>query len=73
MPDPKPYTYVRLICSDDDDLKQRFEVRVSTFIEFDDNAGRRAVNMKPTKEQAMKIAQDLARSELERTGGWKWE
>jgi hypothetical protein len=29
--------------------------------------------MKPTKEQAMKIAQDLARSELERTGGWKWE
>lgn len=72
-PDPKPYTYVRLICSDDGGLNQRFEVRVSTFIQFDDDPGRRAVNMKPTKAQAMEIAKEIARSELARTGGWKRE
>lgn len=69
MPDQKPYTNVRLILDDDGNIKQRFEIRVSTFIEFDDNAGRRAVSGLPTKKQAMEIAQEIARRERARTGG----
>lgn len=73
MPNHKPYTHVRLIQDDDGNIKQRFEVRVSTFVEFDDNAGRRAVSGLPTKKQAMEIAQEIARSERIRTGAPKWK
>jgi hypothetical protein len=66
MPDRKPYTHVRLIL--DDHQLNRFEIRTSIFIEFDDNAGRRAVNGKPTKKQALEFAQEIARSEKKRTG-----
>jgi hypothetical protein len=59
----KTYTNVRLILEDDGNLNQRFEVRVSTFVQFDDNAGRRAVTGHPTKQQAMVIAQEIARAE----------
>jgi hypothetical protein len=64
-----PYTHVRLIQHDDGNLNQRFEIRVSTFIEFDDNAGRRAVTGAPTKKQALEMAQEIARRERARTGG----
>jgi hypothetical protein len=67
----KPYTYVRLICSDDGDMNQRYEVRVSTFVQFDENAGRRAISLQPSKKQALAQAQEIARCELARTGGWK--
>lgn len=67
MPDRKPYTHVRLIL--DDDKLHRYEIRVSTFIEFDDNAGRRAVTGKPTKKAALVMAQEIARRERARTGG----
>lgn len=71
MPNHKPYTHVRLIL--DDGIKSRFEIRVSTFIEFDDNAGRRAVSGKPTKKQALEMAQQIARSERVRTGAPEWK
>lgn len=69
MPDPKPYTHVRLICDDDGDLNQRYKVRVSTFVQFDDNPGRRAVTGHPSKAEAEAIARQIARSERARTGG----
>lgn len=65
MPDRKPYTHVRLIL--DEGGIARYEIRVSTFVEFDENAGRRAVTGKPTKEQALEIAKEIARSERVRT------
>lgn len=71
MPNHKPYTHVRLIL--DDGIKSRFEIRVSTFIEFDDNAGRRAISGKPTKKQALEMAQQIARSERVRTGAPEWK
>lgn len=71
MPERKPYTHVRLI--QDDDKLHRFEVRVSTFIEYDDNAGRRAVTGKPTKKQALEFAQEIARSEKAKTGAPDWK
>lgn len=71
MPNHKPYTHVRLIL--DDGPKERFEIRVSTFIEFDDNAGRRAISGKPTKKQALEKAQEIARSERARTGAPEWK
>lgn len=71
MAERKPYTHVRLIL--DDHKLHRFEVRVSTFVEFDDNAGRRAVNGKPTKKQALEFAQEIARSEKVRTGAPDWK
>lgn len=64
MPDRKPYTHVRLILHEEGIA--RYEVRVSHFIEYDDNAGRRAVTGKPTKEQALEQAKELARAERER-------
>jgi hypothetical protein len=67
MPERKPYTYVRLIL--DDGPLARFEVRTSIFVEFDDNHGRRAVTGKPTKKQALELAQEIARRERARTGG----
>lgn len=73
MPDPKTYTHVRLIQDDDGNIKQRFEIRVSTFIEFDDNAGRRAVSGQPTKQQALEMAQRIARRERIRTGAPEWK
>lgn len=72
MPDRKPYTHVRLILHDDGDLVQRYEVRVSTFVDFDSNAGRRAVTGHPTKKQAEEIAKEIARSERGRTGAPVW-
>lgn len=66
--DRKPYTHVRLIL-DEGKAIDRYEIRTSIFIEFDDNAGRRAVTGKPTKEQALEIAKEIARSEKARTGG----
>lgn len=66
---PKPYTHIRLIA--DDGPKSRFEVRVSTFIEFDDNAGRRAISKMPTREQALDLAKQIARNEQSRTGAPK--
>lgn len=71
MPERKPYTHVRLI--QDDDKLHRFEDRVSTFIEYDDNAGRRAVTGKPTKKQALEFAQEIARSEKVRTSAPDWK
>ena len=62
MPDRKPYTYVRLIL-DEGDALNRYEIRVSTFVEFDDNPGRRAVTGKPTKKQALEIAKEIAQRE----------
>lgn len=69
MPEIKTYTHVRLIQDDDGNIKQRFEIRVSTFIEFDDNAGRRAISGQPTKERALEMALEIARRERARTGG----
>lgn len=70
MPDIKPYTHVRLIPHEPEHgLMQRFEIRTSIFIEFDDNHGRRAVNRKPTREEALERAKEIAQAERERTGG----
>lgn len=71
MSDQKPYTHVRLIR--DDGPRHRFEIRVSTFIEFDDNAGRRAISGKPTQAQALDQAKEIARSERIRTGAPVWK
>jgi hypothetical protein len=60
LPTPKPYTHVRLI--EDKHQIDRFEVRVSTFVEFDDNPGRRAISGLPTREEAMRIAKEIARA-----------
>jgi hypothetical protein len=57
---------------DDGHLNQRYEVRVSTFVQFDDNAGRRAITGHPTKKQAEEIAKQIARSERARTGAPVW-
>jgi hypothetical protein len=59
LPTPKPYTHVRLI--DDAGPMDRYEIRVSTFIEYDDDPGRRAINGKPTKERALQMAKEIAR------------
>jgi hypothetical protein len=68
MPDPKPYTHVRLICIDDGDMNHRYEIRVSTFVQFDENPGRRSITCHPSKKQAEEIAKKIARSEQARTG-----
>ncbi|MDH2343245.1 hypothetical protein [Bradyrhizobium sp. SSUT77] len=73
MPDPKPYTHVRLICTDDDGLNHRYEIRVSTFVQFDENLGRRSITGHPSKEQAEEIAKAIARSERARTGAPVWK
>lgn len=66
--DKKPYTHVRLILHEDEaGLMTRYEVRVSTFIEFDENPGRRAITMAPSKKRALEIAQEIARKERART------
>jgi hypothetical protein len=66
IPIPQPYTYVRLLA--DDGPKSRFEVRVSTFIEFDDNPGRRAISGHLSRAQALEQAKQIARNERVRTG-----
>jgi hypothetical protein len=66
MPNHKPYTHVRPIL--DDGIKERYEVRVSTFIEFDSDPGRRAISQKPSKEDAEAAAKEIARKERIRTG-----
>lgn len=62
MPDRKPYTHVRLIFDKIDPLN-RYEIRVSHYVEFDEDPGRRAVTGKPSKKQALEIAQEIARRE----------
>jgi hypothetical protein len=47
MPDQKPYTHVRLILSNDGHINQRYEVRVSTFVQFDDDARQARGNRRP--------------------------
>lgn len=71
MPNHKPYTHVRLIL--DDGIKERYEIRVSTFIEFDSDPGRRAISQKPSKSQAETQAKEIARSERIRTGAPVWK
>lgn len=66
MPNRKPYTHVRLI--EDNGAKPRYEVRISIFVEWDEDAGRRAVTGKPTKEQALEQAKEIAREERELDG-----
>jgi hypothetical protein len=61
MPDRKPYTHVRLIL--EEEPLRRYEVRVSHYVEYDDNPGRRAVTGKPTKEEALEQAREIARAE----------
>lgn len=53
-----PNTVVRLIQHD-----ESFEVRVSTFVYFDDVAGRRAISGRPTREKALEEATRIARQE----------
>ena len=67
IPDPKPYTSVRLICSDED-LNHRYEIRVSTFVQFDHDPGRRSITGHPSRKEAEEIAKEIARSERARTG-----
>ncbi len=73
MPEKKPYTHVRLICSDDGRLNQRYEIRVSTFVQFDDNPGRRSVTGAPSKAEAEEIAKEIARNERAPTGAPVWK
>lgn len=68
IPDPKPYTHVRLILCNDGGLNQRYEVRVSTFVQFDENPGRRSITGAPSQKAAEEIAKEIARSEQVRTG-----
>ena len=63
---PKPYTHVRLI--EDKERIARFEVRISTFIEYDENPGRRAISEKPSREEALKIAKELAKAAKVKAG-----
>lgn len=72
MPDQKPYTHVRLILHEEG-LMNRYEIRTSIFIEFDDNAGRRSISGKPTKKQAERTAKEIAVSERVRTGAPEWK
>ena len=43
--------------------EESFEVRVSTFFYFDDNEGRRSINGRPTKDQALDQAKRVAGEE----------
>jgi hypothetical protein len=53
----KPYTTVRIIPHE-----ESFEVRVSTYFYFDEDAGRRAVSGRIDQESAKKQAQEFARA-----------
>lgn len=68
MREIKTYTHVRLL-EDPEPLKERYEIRTSIFIEFDDNPGRRAISKKPSKEEALAKAKEIALAERARTGG----
>ena len=69
----QPYTHVRLICSDDGGLNHRYEIRVSTSVQFDENPGRRSISGLPSKKEAEEIAKKIARSERDRTGAPIWK
>lgn len=69
MPDKKPYTYVRI--KEQKTGLVRIEVRVSTYIEYDENPGRRAISGLPSRDEAIKTAKRLAEAEIVRTGGSK--
>ncbi|KYK44526.1 hypothetical protein A1D31_14095 [Bradyrhizobium liaoningense] len=56
-------TVVRLI-----QHEESFEVRVSTFVYFDDNPGRRSINGRPSRQDAEHQAKEIARAERARTG-----
>jgi hypothetical protein len=51
-------TTVRLIKQE-----ESYEVRVSTFFYFDDNAGRRSINKRPTPEAALEQARAFAKQQ----------
>lgn len=68
MPNHKPYTHVTLH-EDPEPLKGRYEIRVSTFVEFDDDPGMRVISGRPSKAQALEQAKEIARRERARTGG----
>jgi hypothetical protein len=51
-----PSTTVRLIKHE-----ESYEVRVSTFFHFDDNAGRRSINNRPSPEQTLQEARAFAK------------
>lgn len=68
LPVKKPYTHVRLILHEDGTgLNDRYEVLVSTFVEFDQNAGRRAISGQPSKDEALEVAKEIARRARERS------
>ncbi|MHB0785602.1 hypothetical protein [Bradyrhizobium sp. 5.13L] len=54
-------TIVRLIPHE-----ESFEVRVSTFVYFDDNPGRRSINGRPSRQDAEEQAKEIARAERAR-------
>jgi hypothetical protein len=61
MPAKKPYTHVQLLL--DKARGDRFEIRTSTYVEFDEDPGRRSVTGNPSKKQALDIAKEIARRE----------
>lgn len=67
-----PYTHVRLILHNGG-FMTRYEIRVSTFVQFDENPGRRAVTGELPQKQAEDRAKEIARSERARTGAPKWK
>ncbi|MFZ5692427.1 MAG: hypothetical protein ACOY5F_14355 [Pseudomonadota bacterium] len=54
-------TTVRLI-----QHEESFEARVSTFVYFDDNPGRRSINGRPSRQDAEEQAKEIARAERAR-------
>lgn len=46
---------------------ESYEVRVSTFIYYDDDPGRRSINGRPSSENAQERAKQIARAERART------
>ncbi len=71
MPEPKPYTHVRLI--EQKAPIARYEIRVSIFVEYDEHSGRRSVTGKPSRKEAVEIAKEIALSERVRTGAPVWK
>ena len=56
-------TIVRLIPHE-----ESFEVRVSTFVYFDNDPGRRSINGRPSRHDAEEQAKEIARAERARAG-----
>jgi hypothetical protein len=60
----KPYIHVRII--PDDSIKHRIEIRVSTFIEYDDDPRRRGITNKPSRDEAIEAAKEIAKAERDK-------